>query len=145
MSLLGLLIAGCAIDPQRQLIDQVNAHTQRDVAYAGGVKWSLGDKGDCTTFALHNLRALRAQGLPATAWLVWDEVGDSHAVVVSGDSVLDSRYRRVETRQALEQIGYRFRFPLTDREVSDLVRDFNPRTGAASIGKGRVAGDFGSA
>jgi hypothetical protein len=133
MAALGLLIAGCADDPQRQILDHVNMRTQREVAYAGGVKWSLGDRGDCTTFALHNLDALRSRGIPAAAWIVWDQRGAGHAVVVSGDQVLDSHYRHIKTREALSRIGYRFRFALTDSEVADLVRGYNPGVGGQSI------------
>ncbi len=131
--MLGLLIAGCADDPQRQILDHVNMRTQREVTYAGGVKWSLGDRGDCTTFALHNLEALRSRGIAATAWIVWDNLGQAHAVVVSGDQVLDSHYRHIKTRAALEKIGYRFRFPVTDGLVADLVRNCNPGTRQARL------------
>jgi hypothetical protein len=47
-------------------------------------------------------------------------------VVVSGEQVLDSHYRRVQSRRALEALGYRFRFPLTDDLVASLVRTTNP-------------------
>ena len=104
--------------------------TQNEVVFTYGVKWSLGDRGDCTTFALPNLEALRSRGIEASAWVVWDDRGQAHAVVVSGDQVLDSHYRRLKTREALEKIGYRFRFPLPDALVADLVRRCNPGAGA---------------
>ncbi len=126
--MVGLLITGCAVDPRREMLDQVNLQTQREVAFVGGIKWSLGDKGDCTTFALHNLQALRARGAPATAWIVWDNRGEAHAVVVSGEVVLDSHYRHIKTKAWLEKIGYRFRFPLSDSLVAELVRTTNPGT-----------------
>lgn len=134
--MLSVLMAGCADDPQRQVLDHVNMRTQREVTFTGGVKWSLGQKGDCTTFALHNLQALKARGIPAAAWIVWDNLGQAHAVVVSGDMVLDNHYRHIMTRGALEKIGYRFRFPLSDEVVALLVRNLNPGVSGARTGQG---------
>jgi hypothetical protein len=121
-----LLISGCADDPRRQILDHVNRLTQREITFVDGVKWSQGDRGDCTTFALHNLEALRSRGIPAAAWIVWDDQGRDHAVVISGAQVLDSHYGHIKTRGELEKIGYRFRFPLTDRQVAGLVRSADP-------------------
>lgn len=98
-------------DPMENQLDAINMRTQREITYASAPRWVDGPRGDCSVFALHNAHALERAGLPAHFWAVTTEDGGLHAVVVSGDWVLDQRYLHVQRRADLERHGYHF---LTD-------------------------------
>jgi len=108
------LLVGSALamtfDPIEFALDRVQVHTQHAIRYGEGPRWQDGRVGDCTTFAVHNHRAVKALGLPADIWIVRDEKDEIHAVVVSGKDVLDSRFKHLKRRKALVRLGYEFMF-----------------------------------
>ncbi len=73
--------------------------------------------GDCKTYSATKRAALLADGWdPArlVVWTVFDERRGRHAVLVAdGTVVLDNRFAWTQTRQTLEQYGYRFLAPVT--------------------------------
>lgn len=113
-------VSASTIDPVRQALTAVNLRTRHELTYRIGIQWSLGPVGDCTTFALHNYLAAKALGFQPEIWSVVDERGEGHAVVAVGDQILDNRFWRVQTRQGLLRIGYRFRCPVDN--FSALIR-----------------------
>jgi predicted transglutaminase-like cysteine proteinase len=104
---------GMSWDPIEYVLDRVNVRTQHELSYGPGPRWQDARVGDCTTFAVHNHRAVKALGLPSEIWIVRDEKDEIHAVVVSGKDVLDSRFVHVKRRKALERLGYEFMFKVT--------------------------------
>jgi hypothetical protein len=108
------LLVGSALamsfDPLELALDRIQVRTQHEIVYGKGPRWRDGPTGDCTTFAVHNQRAVKALGLPAEIWIVHDEKDEVHAVVVSGKDVLDSRFQHIKRRQALVRLGYHFLF-----------------------------------
>ncbi len=69
--------------------------------YGVSDKWIPSLVGDCEDYALWIQRELNKSGAVADIWIVRTENGESHAVAVVGDLVLDIRSEKVIRRDRL--------------------------------------------
>ena len=60
---------------------------------------------DCENYAMDKVAELHRRGLPGRVVAGTDARGQSHAVAVSGDYVLDSQYQGVYTLDEMRRLG----------------------------------------